>query len=131
LLNSHNENPVVLSATGFLFGTKEITMTKKHNPTDKDIECFNEFCDQLEKEHGFKKVAPPKDAGTIVIFPGLDGKVDMIDAVEALYGINRTREIGSCLSLYTVYDPFFVEILRRTPYDKNNCLNTAEGVICI
>ncbi len=53
-------------------------MTKKHNPTDKDIECFNEFCDQLEKEHGFKKVAPPKDAGAIVIFPGPDGKVEWL-----------------------------------------------------
>jgi hypothetical protein len=101
LLNSHNENPVVLSATGFLFGTKEITMTKKHNPTDKDIECFNEFCDQLEKEHGFKKVAPPKDAGTIVIFPGLDGKVDMIDAVEALYGIKQNP--GDRVMPFSIY----------------------------
>jgi hypothetical protein len=66
-------------------------MTKKHNPTDKDIECFNEFCDQLDKELGAKKVDPPTDAGAVVIFPGPDGKVDMIDAVNALYGLKRNK----------------------------------------
>jgi hypothetical protein len=58
-------------------------MTKDKQTTDLS------FLDEMDKELGFKKVAPPKDAGAIVIFPGPDGKVDMIDAVEALYGIKQ------------------------------------------
>jgi hypothetical protein len=41
------------------------------------------------RDHGFIEVEPPKDAGAIIIFPGPDGKVDMIDAVEVLYGIRE------------------------------------------
>jgi len=30
--------------------------------------------DEMDKELGIKEVAPPKDAGAIVIFPNPDGK---------------------------------------------------------
>ena len=58
---------------------------------ESDKDGFEQFNDHMEKEHGFKKVAPPKDAGAIVIFPDPDGKVDMIDAVERLYGIKHDK----------------------------------------
>ena len=46
---------------------------------------------EMNEELGIKEVDPPKDAGAIVIFPGPDGKVDMIDAVERLYGIKHDK----------------------------------------
>jgi hypothetical protein len=58
---------------------------------ESDKDGFEQFNEHMKRNHGFIEVEPPKDAGTIVIFPGPDGKVDMIDAVEALYGIKHDK----------------------------------------
>ena len=57
----------------------------KH-PKKEDQSTDLSSLDKLGEKLGFKKVDPPKDL-CVVIFPGPDGKVDMIDAVEKLYGI--------------------------------------------
>jgi hypothetical protein len=65
-------------------------MTDQSKKTKMSNEQFNQWCDRFEKENGCKKVTPPKGQA-VVIFPGPDGKVDMIDAVERLYGIEHDK----------------------------------------
>jgi hypothetical protein len=63
--------------------------TKKPLPKEKDTALSS--LDAMLRRMGSKKVPAPKDAGAVVIFPGPDGKVDMIDAVERLYGIKHDK----------------------------------------
>ena len=88
---------VAIAAGLFLLVERRSTMakneqkntTKKPSPKEKDTDLSS--LDALDKAIGAKKVPPPKDAGAVVIFPGPDGKVDMIDAVERLYGIKHDK----------------------------------------
>ena len=68
---------------------KQKNTTKEPSPKEKDTAM--PFLDAMLKKLGAKEVPPPKDAGAVVIFPGPDGKVDMIDAVERLYGIKHDK----------------------------------------
>jgi len=68
---------------------KQKNTTKEPSPKEKDTEM--PYLDALDKAIGAKEVPAPKDAGAVVIFPGPDGKVDMIDAVERLYGIKHNK----------------------------------------
>jgi len=58
---------------------------------ESDKDGFEQFNDHMKRDHGFIEVEPPTDAGTIVIFPDADGKIDMIDAVNTLYGVKRNK----------------------------------------
>ena len=58
---------------------------------ESDKDGFEQFNDHMKKEHGFINVAPPKGQA-VAIFPGADGKVDMIEATKMLYGIKD--EVG-------------------------------------
>jgi hypothetical protein len=59
-------------------------MPKKEQDTDLSS------LDRLAKELGFVEVEAPEDQA-VVTSPGTDGKVDMIDAVERLYGIEHDK----------------------------------------
>ena len=91
------KGPVAHSIRTILIGTKEITMKKKKQKNTSEKPSQNErgtempYLNAMLERIGSKRVPAPKDAGAIVIFPGPDGKVDMIDAVNAFYGIKRNK----------------------------------------
>jgi hypothetical protein len=86
---------VAIAAGLFLLVERMDTMTEwtdfEWYDPESDKGGFEQFNEHMKRDHGFIEVAPPKDAGAIVIFPGPDGKVDMIDAVERLYGIKHDK----------------------------------------
>jgi hypothetical protein len=83
---------------GFLFlvGTESFMATddnkeeKKQkrfkHPSKEEQTTDLSSLDKLGDKLGIPKVPAPKDL-CVVVFPGPDGKVDMIDAADQLYGI--------------------------------------------
>jgi hypothetical protein len=66
---------------------KKTTIKPSENERGTEMPYLNAMLERI----GSKRVPAPKNAGAMVIFPGPDGKVDMIDAVNAFYGIKRDK----------------------------------------
>ena len=70
---------------------KEEQKNTTKNPSENERGTEMPYLNAMLERIGSKRVPAPKDAGTIVIFPDADGKVDTIVAVEKLYGIKHDK----------------------------------------